>query len=144
MVLMSYFTSSCLSLNAYCSHYWFCNVCVLVLILTYSSGWSTAFTIYLPLPLRLFPLLYIFLFFVMLLFVTQSWLCNPMDCSTLGFPVLYHLPEFAQTHVHWVDAVIQLSHPLSSPFHLAFSLSQDQSLFRWVRSSHQMAQVLKL
>ena len=24
-------------------------------------------------------------------------LCNPMDCSMLGFPVLHHLPEFAQT-----------------------------------------------
>ena len=27
-------------------------------------------------------------------------LCDPMDCSTPGFPVLHHLPEFAQTHVH--------------------------------------------
>ena len=27
-------------------------------------------------------------------------LCNPMDCSTLGFPVHQQLPEFAQTHVH--------------------------------------------
>ena len=34
--------------------------------------------------------------------VTQSCptLCNPMDCSTPGFPILHHLPEFAQTHVH--------------------------------------------
>ena len=29
-----------------------------------------------------------------------------MDCSTPGFPILYNLPEFAQTHVHWVDDVI--------------------------------------
>ena len=29
-------------------------------------------------------------------------LCNPMDCSMPGFPVLHHLPELAQTHVHWV------------------------------------------
>ena len=29
-------------------------------------------------------------------------LCDPMDCSMPGFPVLHHLPEFAQTHVHWV------------------------------------------
>ena len=36
-----------------------------------------------------------------------------MDCSTLGFPVLQHLPEFAQTQVHWVNDAIQLSHPLS-------------------------------
>ena len=31
------------------------------------------------------------------------WLCNPMDCSTPGLPVLFHLPEFAQTYVHWVS-----------------------------------------
>ena len=30
-------------------------------------------------------------------------LCDPMDCSTPGFPVLHHLLEFAQTHVHWVS-----------------------------------------
>ena len=29
-------------------------------------------------------------------------LCNPMNCSTPGFPVLHYLPEFAQTHVHCV------------------------------------------
>ena len=28
-----------------------------------------------------------------------STLCDPMDCSTPAFPVLHHLPEFAQTHV---------------------------------------------
>ena len=37
-------------------------------------------------------------------FVGQSLscvlLCNPTDCSTPGFPVLHHLPELAQTHVH--------------------------------------------
>ena len=33
--------------------------------------------------------------------IIQSCLtvCDPMDCSTPGFPVLHHLPEFAQTHV---------------------------------------------
>ena len=41
-------------------------------------------------------------------------LCDPMDCSTLGFPV-HHLPELAQTHVHWVNDAIQPSHPLLSP-----------------------------
>ena len=35
-----------------------------------------------------------------------------MDCSTPGFPVLHHLPEFAQTHVHWVGDAIQPSHPM--------------------------------
>ena len=37
----------------------------------------------------------------------------PMDCSRPGFPVLHYLPEFAQTHVHWVDDAIQPCHPLS-------------------------------
>ena len=46
--------------------------------------------------------------------VTQLCLTlhNPMDSSTPGFPVLHYLPEFAQTHVHWVDEAIQPSHPL--------------------------------
>ena len=38
-------------------------------------------------------------------------LCDPMDCSTPGFPVLHHLLELAQTHVHWVGGAIQLSCP---------------------------------
>ena len=50
-------------------------------------------------------------------------LWNPMDCSTPGFPVLHYLPEFAQTHVHWVGDAIQPSHPLSSPSPPAFNLS---------------------
>ena len=29
-------------------------------------------------------------------------LCDLMDCSTPGCPVLHYLPEFAQTHVHWI------------------------------------------
>ena len=66
--------------------------------------------------------------------VAQSFLthCNPMDCSTPGFPVLHHLLEFTQTHVHWVGDAIQPSHPLSSPSPPAFSLSQHQGLFQWV------------
>ena len=43
-------------------------------------------------------------------------ICDPMDCSTPGFPVLHHLPEPAQTHVHWVIDAIQPSQPLLSPF----------------------------
>ena len=63
-------------------------------------------------------------------------LCNSMDCSTLGFPVLHSLLEFAQIHVHWVGDAIQPCHPLptSSPF--AFNLSQHQGLFQWVGSLH--------
>ena len=49
--------------------------------------------------------------------VTQSCpaLWDPMDCSTPGFPVFHHLPELAQTHVHWVSDAIQPSGPLSTP-----------------------------
>jgi len=53
-------------------------------------------------------------------------LCDPADCSTPGFPVLHHLPELAQTHVHWVSDAIQPSHPLSSLSPPAFNLSQHQ------------------
>ena len=41
-------------------------------------------------------------------------LCDPMDCSTPGFPALHYLPDFAHTHVQWVNDAIQPSHlPLS-------------------------------
>ena len=70
------------------------------------------------------------------------WLCDPMDCSSPGFPVLHHLPEFAQTHVHQVSAAIQPFHPLSSPSPLAFSLSHHQGIFQRVGSLHQVARVI--
>ena len=56
-------------------------------------------------------------------------LCDPMDCSTPGFPVLNHLPELARTHVHWDGDTIQPSLPLFSPSPLAFNLSQHQRSF---------------
>ena len=57
-------------------------------------------------------------------------LCNPMGCSIPGLPVHHQLPEFTQTHTHWVgDAV--------------FNLSQHHGLFKWVSSSHQVAKVLE-
>ena len=72
-------------------------------------------------------------------------LCNPMDCNTPVFPVLYYLPEFAQTHVHWVSDAIQPSHPQSSPAPPpALNLSQHQGLLQWVSSSHQVIKVLEL
>ena len=78
--------------------------------------------------------------------VTQSCptLCNSMDCSTSGFPVLHCLPEFAQTHVHWVGDAIQPSHPLSSLSSPVLSFPQHQGPFLWVSSSHQAAEVLEL
>ena len=77
--------------------------------------------------------------------VSQSCptLCNPMNCSTPGLPVHHQLPEFTQTHVHWVGNAIQPSHPLSSPSPPALNLFQHQGLFQWVSSLHQVAKVLE-
>ena len=59
-------------------------------------------------------------------------LCDPMDCSTPGFPVHHQLPELAQIHVHQVDDAIQPSHPLSSP-------SPPPSIFSSIRVfSHEL------
>ena len=53
---------------------------------------------------------------------------------------LYHLPEFARNHVHWVSDTILPSHPLPPPSSLfAFKLSQYQDFFQWVSSSNQVA-----
>ena len=59
--------------------------------------------------------------------LSRVGLCDPMDCSTPGFPVFHYLPEFVQIHVHGVGDVIQPPHPLSSPSP-SFSLSQHQGL----------------
>ena len=75
--------------------------------------------------------------------LSQSCLCDPMDCSTPGFPVHHQFPEPTQTHVHRVGDAIQPSHPLLFPSPPAFSLCQHQGLFQWVNSSHQVAKVLE-
>ena len=64
--------------------------------------------------------------------VAQSCLtvCNPVDCSTSGFPLHRQLLEFIQTHVHCVSDAIQPSHTLSSSSPPALNLSQHQSLFQ--------------
>ena len=67
-----------------------------------------------------------------------------MTCSMPRFPVHHQLLELAQTHVYRVSDAIQPSHPLSSPSSPTFNLSQNQGLFQWVSSSHQVATVLEL
>ena len=66
-------------------------------------------------------------------------LCNPMGYSTLGFPVLHHLLEFAQMHVHWVDDAIQPSHPLHPLLFLPLIFSSirvfSNELALWIRWS---------
>ena len=62
--------------------------------------------------------------------------CNPIDCSTPGFPVLYHLPEFSQNHVHRVSDAIQPSHPLSHPFPPALNIpASGSSPISWLFTS---------
>ena len=72
------------------------------------------------------------------------WLCDPVNRSTPGLPVHHQLPEFTQTHIHRVGDAIQPSHPLSSPSPPAPNPSQHQSLFQWINSLHEVANVLEL
>ena len=67
------------------------------------------------------------------LFVTQ-W-------TVAGFPVHHQLPEFTQTHVHWVGHPAISSSVATSP--PTFNLSHHQGLFKWVSSSHQVAKVME-
>ena len=69
-------------------------------------------------------------------------LCNPMNCSTPDLPVHHQLLECTQTHVRWVGDDIQPSHPPMFSSSPALNLSQHQSLFQWVNTSHQVAKVL--
>ena len=66
-----------------------------------------------------------------------------MNRGTPGLPVHHQLPESTQTHAHWVSDAIRPSHPLSSPSPPAPNPSQHQGLFKWVNSSHQVAEVLE-
>ena len=131
-------------------------------IMSLSGFWQEVFSFLismlpirnLPPPLKSPKLYSYFLCCPLLSFVlsfSRVWLCNPMDCSTQGFPVLHHLPELAQTHVrifvtlwtvahqaslsftnsqfaqihvHSVGYDIQPSRPLSLPSPPAFNLSQ--------------------
>ena len=70
-------------------------------------------------------------------------LCDPVDCSTSGFPIHHQLPEPTQIHIHLVGDAIQPSHPLSFPSPPAFYLSHHQGLCKWANSSHQMAKILE-
>jgi len=68
--------------------------------------------------------------------------CDPMTCSTPGFPVQHQFPGPTQTHVHWSSDAIQPFHPLLSPSPPALILSQHQGLVKWVSTLHQVAKVL--
>ena len=70
-------------------------------------------------------------------------LCDPMGCSTPGLPVHHQLPELTQTHIYWISDAMQPSHPQSPPSPFTYNLSQQQGLFQWVSSSHQVTKVLE-
>ena len=84
--------------------------------------------------------------YVVFQLLSHVQLCNLMNCSTPGFPVLQHRWEFALTHVHWVSDAIQPSHTLLSLSPLALNLSQHQCLSNesalWLFASG--AQILEL
>ena len=72
--------------------------------------------------------------------VTQACLtlCDPMDCSRPGLSIHHQLPQFSQTHVHWVGDAIQPSHPLlslSPPAFNLFRVFSDESALRirWLK-----------
>ena len=65
-----------------------------------------------------------------------------MNHSTPGLTVHHQLLESTQTHVHRVGDAIQLSHPLLSPSPRTPNPSQNQGLFQWVNSSHEVAKIL--
>ena len=75
------------------------------------------------------------IFVVVIQSLSHVWLCNPIDCSTPGFPFLHCLLKFAQTHVPWVCDAIQPSYILSFPAPPAFYLCQHKGFFfQWVSS----------
>ena len=76
---------------------------------------------------------------IVFLLLSHLLLCDSMNCSMPGFPVLHYLLEFAQIHVHWVSDAIQASDPLLLPSPLTLKLWQHQGLFQWVSSLYQVA-----
>ena len=75
--------------------------------------------------------------------VTQSCLtlCNRMDCSTPGLPVHHQLPEFNQTHVHWVGDAILSCRPLL----LLPSIFPSIRVFsKWIKDLNVRPEVIKL
>ena len=71
----------------------------------------------------------------------MSTLCDPMDCSTPGFPIHHQLPELAETHVHRVGDAIQPSHPLLSPSPQSFPASGSFQMSQFFASGGQSIRV---
>ena len=81
----------------------------------YSGFWALElWVLYIWCTFQFFYNVHILHIFVVVQLLSHVRLCNPMECSKPGFPVLHSLLELAQTHVHWVSDAIQPSHSLSS------------------------------
>ena len=81
---------------------------------------------------------------LLLLLFSLSVLSYLMDCSMPDLPVHHQIPDFAQTHFHWVMDAIQLSQPLSFTSLPAFNLSQHWGHFQRVGSSPHVTKELEL
>ena len=108
----------------------------------HSPGNAQSFGLYLPL-LELWLIKFTYPDQIRSVAQSCTTLCDPINRSTPGLPVHHQLPEFTQTHSHRVSDATQPSHPLSSPSPPAPNPSQQQSLFQWVNSSHEVAKVLE-
>ena len=66
-------------------------------------------------------------------------LCDPVDCSTPGFPVLHYLPEFAKTHVHGVALENYSHHGTKGRIHSKDRRGHKEPLIAWVQLEGQQA-----
>ena len=106
---------------------------------TFLSFWSLIFTSLTHLPIK-----YKSPWVVVVQWLSHVQLFATKDCSMPGFPVLHYLPEFAQTHFHWVGDAHPTFRALLPPSPPVLNLSQHQGLFQWIGSSHQVAKALEL
>ena len=131
--------SMSLQMTGFCYTLWLSNIPLCVCIYIYMYVYTYTYTC---------MYMYTYMFMCMYQFsavqsLSRVWLCNPMNRSMPGLPVHHQLRDFTQTHVHRVSDAIQASHPLLSPSPPAPNPSQDQGLFQWVNSSHEVAKVLE-
>ena len=71
-------------------------------------------------------------------------LCDPMDCSTPGFPALHHLLEFVQTHAHCAGDAIQPPHPRRPSSNSCLQSFPASGLPQQVGSLHPVPKALEL
>ena len=116
--LVSLWNPACISANTLCMHCWSPAWRILtVTLITWEKGAT----------IQYFEHSLVFPFVQFSSFAQSSLtLCDPMNRTTPGLPVHHQLPEFTQTHVHWVGDVTQPSDPLSSSYPPAFNLSKHQ------------------